>query len=159
MIENYVADGLTFTDDERACLMAAAAILESKFKGNQVSVTSPAQAGQIARLRMAGLEYECFGVFFLDAQHCLIAYEEMFRGSLAEVRVYPREVVKSALKHNCRAVLLAHNHPSQNATPSRADEMLTNTLKSALQLVDVSVLDHFVVTASSVTSFAEMGLL
>ena len=97
-------------------------------------------------------------VLFLDAQHQLVAAEELFRGSLSQTSVYPREVVKRALAHNAAAVVLAHNHPSGCAEPSRADSQLTQVLRSALALVDVQVLDHFVVTASAVTSMAERGL-
>jgi len=96
---------------------------------------------------------------FLDAQHRLIKTDEMFRGTLSQTSVYPREVVKRALAHNAGAVVLAHNHPSGVAEPSRADEYLTQALKSALALVDVRVLDHLVVGCGTVVSFAERGLL
>ncbi len=102
---------------------------------------------------------EVFAVMFLDAQHRLLALEEMFQGTLSQTSVYPREVVKRALALNAGAVILAHNHPSGLAEPSRADEYLTQTLKSALALVDVRVLDHLVVGRGVVTSFAERGLL
>jgi len=100
-----------------------------------------------------------FAVLFLDGQHRLIELEILFHGTLTQTSVYPREVVRQALKHNAGAVILAHNHPSGVAEPSRADEHLTQTLKSALQLVDVRVLDHLVVGQGTVTSFAERGLL
>ena len=103
--------------------------------------------------------YEVFAVIFLDTQQRLIAFEELFRGTLAQTSVYPREVVKRALALNAAAVVLAHNHPSGVAEPSRADEALTQALRSALALVDVRVLDHFVVAAGTVVSFAERGLL
>jgi len=102
---------------------------------------------------------EVFAVLFLDGQHRLIELEILFHGTLTQTSVYPREVVRQALKHNAGAVILAHNHPSGVAEPSRADEHLTQTLKSALQLVDVRVLDHLVVGQGTVTSFAERGLL
>ncbi len=98
-------------------------------------------------------------MLFLDHQHRLLAMEELFRGTLAQTSVYPREVVKRALALNAAAVVLAHNHPSGVAEPSRADEHLTQSLRSALALVDVRVLDHFVVGAADVVSFAERGLL
>ena len=107
----------------------------------------------------AGLEHEVFLVLYLNAQHGLIEAEEMFRGTLTQTSVYPREVVKSALAHNAASVLLAHNHPSGQLSPSRADELLTQTLKSSLMMVDVRVLDHFVVGGDRVLSFAEQGLL
>ncbi len=111
------------------------------------------------RLQLAHLRHEVFVVLFLDAQSRLLATEEMFRGTLTQTSVYPREVVKRALAQHASAVILAHNHPSGVAEPSRADEYLTQTLKSALQLVDVRVLDHLVVGQAGVVSFAERGLL
>jgi DNA repair protein RadC len=110
-------------------------------------------------LQLRGLPHEVFVVLFLDSQQRLLAMEEMFRGTLAQTSVYPREVVKRALAINAGAVILAHNHPSGLAEPSRADEFLTQSLRNALQLVDVRVLDHLVVGADSVVSFAERGLL
>jgi len=96
---------------------------------------------------------------FLDAQNRVIATEELFRGTLTQTSVYPREVVKRALHHNAGAVILAHNHPSGVAEPSHADETLTQALRQALALVDIRVLDHFIVAGSAVLSFAERGLL
>ena len=98
-------------------------------------------------------------VLFLDAQNRVIASEEMFRGTLTQTSVYPREVVKRALERNAAAVILAHNHPSGVAEPSRADEALTQTLRAALALIDTRVLDHFIVAGSGVLSMAERGLL
>jgi DNA repair protein RadC len=108
---------------------------------------------------LAPLEYEVFVVLFLDAQHGLIEAREMFRGTVTQTSVYPREVVREALALNAVAVILAHNHPSGRPEPSRADEFLTTTLRSALQLVDVRVLDHLVVGGARWVSFAERGLL
>jgi DNA repair protein RadC len=105
------------------------------------------------------MDHEVFSVIFVDAQHRLIAFEQMFRGTLGQTSVYPREVVKRALELNSGAVILAHNHPSGSTEPSRADEYLTQTLKSALALVDVRVLDHVVVSCEGCMSFAERGLL
>ncbi len=106
-----------------------------------------------------GQEYESFVTLFLDAQHRLIAWDELFRGTLTQTSVYPREVVKAALRHNSAAVIFAHNHPSGIAEPSRADESLTSALKQALSLVDIRTLDHFVVAGNTTLSFAERGLL
>ena len=111
------------------------------------------------RLKLGEREHEVFVVVFLDTQHRVIAIEELFRGTLSQTSVYPREVVKEALARNAGAVILAHNHPSGNPEPSRADEFLTQTLKAALALVDVRVLDHLVVTRAGVLSFAERGLI
>ena len=104
-------------------------------------------------------EYEVFVVVLLDAQNRVLTSEEMFRGTLTQTSVYPREVVKTALKHNAAAVILAHNHPSGVAEPSHADQLLTQSLKQALALVDIKVLDHFIVAGGSALSFAERGLL
>ncbi len=120
---------------------------------------SPAAVAHYLQLHMGHKPHEVFAVLFLDSQHRLLALEEMFRGTLAQTSVYPREVVLRALHHNAAAVVLAHNHPSGVAEPSRADQTLTQTLKSALALVDVRVLDHFVVTAGATRSMAEMGLM
>ncbi|WP_428422851.1 RadC family protein [Methylibium sp.] len=120
---------------------------------------SPQTVKDYLQLQLASKPHEVFAVLFLDTQHRLLAFEELFRGTLGQASVYPREVVKRALALNAAAAILAHNHPSGVAEPSRADEALTQTLKSALALVDVRVLDHFVVARGSVVSFAERGLL
>ena len=122
-------------------------------------LTSPQMVKDYLRLHIGLLEHEVFVVVFLDAQSRLIAMKEMFRGTVTQTSVYPREVVKEALSLNAVAVCLAHNHPSGSAEPSRADEYLTQTLKAALALVDVRVLDHLVVTATATMSFAERGLV
>jgi DNA repair protein RadC len=122
-------------------------------------VDSPERVRRYLALALRGRDHEIFAVLFLDAQHRLIACEEMFRGTLTQTSVYPREVVKQALRHNCAAVILAHNHPSGVAEPSRADESLTRALHNALQLVDVRILDHIVVAGNKSVSFAERGLL
>ena len=120
---------------------------------------SPDRVRDFLRLQLDGLKHEVFAVLFLDAQHRLIRLEEMFRGTLTQTSVYPREVVKRSLELHAASVILAHNHPSGVAEPSKADEFITQTLTSALQLVDVRVLDHMVVGSGSVVSFAERGLL
>ena len=122
-------------------------------------LSSPAAVREFLRVTLEGRDHEVFLVVFLDAQNRLIAAEEMFRGTLTQTSVYPREIVKRSLAHNAAAVIFAHNHPSGLAEPSRADELLTSTLKQALALVDVKVLEHFVVGAASALSFAERGLL
>lgn len=110
-------------------------------------------------LRCAALEHEVFFLLHLDTRRRLIKAEEIFRGTLTHTSVYPREVVKSALAQNAMAVILAHNHPSGDATPSQADCLLTRHLVSALSLVDVHVIDHFIVAENGILSFAEQGLL
>ena len=122
-------------------------------------LTSPEAVRDYLRLSLNELPHEAFVVLFLDSQHRLIAADEMFRGTLAQTSVYPREIVKAALAHNAAAVIFAHNHPSGVAEPSRADELLTQALKQALALVDIRTLDHFVVAGNRVVSFAERGLL
>jgi DNA repair protein RadC len=127
--------------------------------GEQPVFQSPGEVKQYVQLHLGGLAHEVFAVLFLDSQHRLLALEEMFRGTLTQTSVYPREVVRRALERNAGAVILAHNHPSGVAEPSRADEFLTQSLQNALSLVDVRVLDHLVVGRGTVVSFAERGLL
>ena len=137
--------------------MAKRALSEQLQQG--VAMDSPRAVKDYLALTLGALKHESFMVMFVSAQNRLIAAEEMFRGTLTQTSVYPREVVKRALQHNAASVLLAHNHPSGVAEPSAADRYLTDNLKSALQLVDVRVLDHFVVAGRQVLSFAERGLL
>jgi DNA repair protein RadC len=111
------------------------------------------------RLHLAGRDREVFIAAYLDSQNRLIEIEELFAGTLTQTSVYPREVVRYALRHNARSVIFAHNHPSGVAEPSQADQVLTETLKRALRLVDVEVLDHFVIGHGAALSFAERGLL
>jgi DNA repair protein RadC len=123
------------------------------------SLTSPAAVRGYLRLAMQDLGHECFYGVFLDAQNRVICAEELFRGTLTQTSVYPREVVKHALRHNAAALILAHNHPSGVAEPSIQDQALTRTLAEALALVDVKVLDHFIVAPGACLSFAERGLI
>ena len=120
---------------------------------------TPGRVKDYLALQLAGREREVFAVMFLNAQHHMLALEEMFAGTLMQTSVYPREVVRRALALNAAAVVLAHNHPSGVAEPSRADEHLTQQLVRALHLVDVRVLDHVVVGQGHVVSMAERGLL
>jgi DNA repair protein RadC len=122
--------------------------------------SSPGQVRDWLRLKLASRQNEVFMALWLDAQNRLLKAEELFSGTLTQTSVYPREVVKSALAHNAAAVILAHNHPSGVAEPSRADELLTKALKDALAMVDVKLLDHFIVAGNTPPlSFAERGLL
>ena len=120
---------------------------------------NPQRVKDYLGLQLGGRQQEVFVVLFLDGQHRLLKMEEMFQGTLTQTSVYPREVVRRALALNAGAVVLAHNHPSGVAEPSRADEYLTQTLKAALQLIDVRVLDHLVVGQGQVVSMAERGLI
>ena len=123
------------------------------------TLTSPAAVRDYLRLSLGSREQEIFLALFLDAQHRVIRCEEMFRGTLTQTSVHPREVVKAALAANAAAVIVAHNHPSGVAQPSHADELLTWQIRDALALVDVRVLDHFIVAGNQCLSFAERGLL
>jgi DNA repair protein RadC len=122
-------------------------------------LTSPADSGAYLVQHFDGYDAEAFVVVFLDAQHHAIAVEELFRGTLTQTSVYPREVIKRALAHGAAAVILAHNHPSGVLEPSRADELLTQTLKSSLAAVDVRVLDHIIAGKGRHFSMAERGLI
>ncbi|MDP2881072.1 MAG: DNA repair protein RadC [Azonexus sp.] len=150
--------------------MAKAAQLKASFEltrralsqdlATRDSFTSPGKVRDWLRLKLASRGHEVFMALWLDAQNRLLKADELFSGTLTQTSVYPREVVKAALANNASAVILAHNHPSGVAEPSRADEMLTRSLKEALALVDVKVLDHFIVAGNTPPlSFAERGLL
>jgi DNA repair protein RadC len=137
--------------------MARRALREKLERGSALS--SPQAVRDYLRLRLQERPHEVFVGVFLDAQNRVLAVEELFRGTLTQTSVYPREVVKRALHHNAAALIFAHNHPSGVAEPSRSDEALTQALRQALALVDVKVLDHFVIGAGAAMSFAERGLL
>ena len=137
--------------------MARRALGEGLSEG--VNLASPQAVKDYLILTLGAKAHEAFCVLFLNAQNRLIACEEMFRGTLTQTSVYPREVVKRALTLNAGAVILAHNHPSGASEPSQADRLLTGALKSALMLVDVRVLDHFIIAGRSAASFAEHGWL
>lgn len=139
-------------------LEAACRVLDQRVH-RDMTFTSPESVKTYLCMKLARYEHEVFSVLLLDAQNALIDYVEMFRGTINATAVYPREVVKLALKYNAAAMILCHNHPSGSLEPSRADEHLTQTLKSTLSLVDVRVLDHIVVAGGQTVSFAERGLL
>ena len=147
----------------RYCRLAA--VLELVRRGlrqemaRKDALASPGAVRDYLRLKLRDLQHEVFMGVYLDAQNRVIGDEELFRGTLTQTSVYPREVVKRALAHNAAGVILAHNHPSGVAEPSQADEALTRALRQALALVDVRVLDHFVVAGNAAVSFAERGLL
>lgn len=141
-----------------AVLELARRALTEQLREREV-LSDPAAVGQYVALHLAQRGHEVFAILFLDAQHRLLAMEEMFRGTLDQTSVYPREVVQRALQHGAAAVVLAHNHPSGTAQASRADVGLTARLKAALALIDVKVLDHVIVTQGQAFSMAEHGLL
>jgi len=122
-------------------------------------INSPEASKQFLRSALAGKQYEVFACLYLDTQHKILGFEELFRGTLDSASVYPREVVQSVLKKGAAAVILCHNHPSGSTTASHADIQLTERLKKALELIDVRVLDHMIVADHKVMSFAEQGLL
>ena len=137
--------------------LAQRSIAESLKEG--VALTSPGAVRDYLRLALAGRAHEVFVCIWLDAQHRVIRIDEPFSGTLTQTSVYPREVVKTALRVNAAAVIFAHNHPSGVAQPSQADELLTGNLREALALVEVKVLDHFIIAGNQAISFAERGLL
>ena len=132
--------------------------LDEKLK-ERSALTSPGAVRDYLRLTLGRKDEEIFVCLWLDAQHKVITVEEAFRGTLTQTSVYPREIVKKAIRWNAAAVIFAHNHPSGVAQPSQADELLTRNLKDALALVEVKVLDHFIVAGNQAISFAERGLL
>ena len=147
------------TADDDAIIAKALAIIEARVKKSDTIMDKPAVVRDWLRLRVGGKPHEEFGVAWLDARHGLIEAGELFRGTLTQTSVYPREVVKEALRCNAAAVIIYHNHPSGGLEPSSADQILTRALKDALAMVDVRVLDHFIVTPHATMSFAERGLL
>ena len=141
-----------------AVLELAKRAINEELKVN-TSLSSPQAVKNYLQLLIGNKTYESFAVLFLDIKNRLIVSEELFRGTLNHASVYPREVVKTALLHNAAAIIIAHNHPSGSCEPSRADIDLTENLQQALRLVDIKVLDHFIVANPHVYSFAEHGLM
>ncbi len=146
-----------FTQLQAVLEMSRRYLRENLDRGDVLS--SPEHTRDYLKARLYNYPYEVFACLFLDNRHRVIEYEELFRGTIDGASVHPREVVRRALQHNAAAVILAHNHPSGIAEPSRSDTLITQRLKDALALVDVRVLDHFIVGDGAPRSFAEMGLL
>ncbi len=142
----------------QAVLEMAQRALREELKSGDI-MDSPQSVRDYLRLSLGGKEHEIFMGIFLDARNRTIATEELFTGTLTQASVYPREIVKRALYHNAAAMIFAHNHPSGVAEPSKADEILTQSLKQALALVDIKVLDHFIIGDRDTLSFAEQGLI
>lgn len=149
----------TIEDAELAILRQAEEILLRRHNSTtgRDCVSEPAAAGRILQLRLAHREHEVFAALFLDSRHRIIAAEDLFTGTIDGAEVHPREVVKRALQHNAAAIIVGHNHPSESAEPSAADRAVTARLKQALALVDVRLLDHFVVTCGTPVSMAARG--
>ena len=156
-IENQ--DPGVFTLYEQQAISTALRAMERTLRLPGLVMASPTVVGDFLSLKLATLPHEVFAVLYLDSQNRMIAFEEAFRGTLKQTAVYPREIVKSCLMHNAGAVVIAHNHPSGEPEPSPADRMLTDVLKRALQLVDVTTLDHVIVAGNQRYSFAEHGLI
>lgn len=151
-------DTLQFVSKE-AVIEAAIGFLEEQGRIYGDALTTPRATAEYLRLRIGGKEHEVFAVIYLNNQHQVIAVEELFRGTIDGASVYPREVAKNALSHNAAAVVFGHNHPSGVAEPSHADRRITERLSTSLQLLDIRVLDHVIVSSQSSYSFAEHGLL
>ncbi|OAI00871.1 hypothetical protein A1353_18855 [Methylomonas methanica] len=147
------------TADQIATIDSAIAILGGLYKKQDLFATAPDRVKQFCQVQAAHLEHEVFGVLLLDNQHQLIESVILFRGSLAEASVYPREVVKEVLSVNAGACIFFHNHPSNLTKPSDADRRITTRLIDALALIEVRVLDHLIVTCHGAYSFAEHGLI
>jgi DNA repair protein RadC len=156
-VASYAA--MTYDTDD-AIIAQALSILEKRLvarREDSAVLSNPEEAGRFIQLRSAASEREVFCALFLDNRHRMLAYEELFFGTVDSAEVHPREVVKAALRHNAGAVILGHNHPSGDATPSAADRALTVRIKQALELVGVRLLDHFVVGEGAPVSMASRG--
>ena len=154
-----VTHSTTLQAREDRAIYRALKILESRAKTERYVITGTTTTRDYLRLALGGEDKEVFAVVFLDPANRVIAIEKMFSGTLSQTTVYPREVVRRALFHNAAAVILAHNHPGGGAAPSQADRWLTTRLTETLALVDIRVLDHFIVTLAEAASFYELGLI
>ncbi|HGN8755065.1 MULTISPECIES: RadC family protein [Enterobacter] len=144
---------------DQQTIRTAMTLLECQLREPGAAFTSSSSVRDWLRLQLATLDREAFTVLWLDNQHRLIAHDTLFLGTINSITVHPREVVKSGLKNNAAAAVLAHNHPSGEAEPSQADRLMTERLKQALDLVDIRLLDHLVVGGMDIVSFAERGWL
>ena len=150
---------MSHKDQQDKIIARALRILEERAKYNEQTLGTPTDVKNYLRLKLGEVEHEVFCCVWLDSQHKVIDFEEMFRGTINQTSVYPREVIKAALRRNAAAVIFAHNHPSGLLEPSSADIQLTSTLKKTLDMIDVRTLDHFIIAASGILSFAERGLI
>jgi len=144
---------------EDPLIRQAIRLLEKRIFKRGAKLTDPTSVQEYLRLKLASEALEVFAVLFLDTTHRVLAFERMFHGTIDGASVYPRAVLKRAIEHNCAAVIFAHNHPSGQTKPSYADREITNRLKSVLEMVDIRVLDHFIVGKGQPYSFAQAGLL
>jgi len=150
---------MPLSKEQEKVISQGIAILTSVYQREDLMATNPSQVKAFCQLQLAALEHEVFGVLFLDSQHRLMVFSEMFRGTIDGASVYPREVAKAALQINAAAAIFTHNHPSGIPEPSQADIRITERLIEALNLLDIRVLDHIVVAGDQAVSFAERGLL
>jgi DNA repair protein RadC len=155
----YVREGVEYREaTARDIFDRAQALMAQRFRAGAPVLSSPSKTRAFLRLRLGVLDYEVFSILCLTSRHRLIEYVELFRGTIDSASIHPREVVKEALARNAAALVCAHGHPSGDSTPSRADELVTQRLKEALSLVEIRLLDHFVI-GDTVTSMAELGLV
>lgn len=155
----YVREGDHFREaGARDVLDRANALIAQRYRAGSPVLDAPTRTREFLNLKLGALEHEVFAALFLDNRHRLIEYVELFRGTIDGASVHPREVVKEALARNAAALIFCHCHPSGQASPSQADELITRRLREALALVDIRVLDHFIV-GQTIASFAELGIL
>lgn len=155
----YVNDSGSFREAyDEEILVRAQGVLGKRFRSGSPVMTSPARTMEFLRIRLGALDYEVFGCLHLDKRHRLIKAEDLFRGTIDGASVHPREIVRSVINHGAAAVVLYHNHPSGQASPSQADELITARVRESLALINVRVLDHIIVGDANY-SFAEAGLL
>ena len=156
----YVRDGGEFREaHSRDVIERANALIAQRYRAGTPVLDAPSRTREFLRLKLGALDHEVFAVLFLSTRHTLIEYVELFRGTIDGASVHPREVAKECLARGAAAVIFAHCHPSGQATASQADEQITRRLKESLALLDIRVLDHFIVANNVVSSMAEQGLL
>ncbi len=150
---------MKISSEDNAVIEQALSILSSLFQRESLETCEPQRTSNFCQLKIGHLEHEVFSIMLLDNQHRLIHFAELFRGTIDGAAVYPREVAKLALENNAAAVILTHNHPSGEVTPSSADKAITNKIAEALRILDIRVLDHIIVSYEDTYSFALDGLL
>ena len=155
----YVATSNPSADIENAVINEAIEILDGRLKRGGVHCTSSEEVSKFLRLKLQQKEREVFAVIFLNSQHQMIEYDEMFKGTINAASVYPREIAKKALQVNAAAIIIAHNHPSGIPTPSEADKRITAAIKKSIALFDINLLDHVIVGGGDTFSFAEKGMI
>ncbi len=147
-----------FTKDEEKAIDHAIALIENKYNETELVADNANRVKQYCQLKLAHLEHEVFAVLFLNNKNHLIKFEIMFRGTINQSSVYPREIIKKALQHNAAAIIISHNHPSGDTTPSSADQHITKIINAAANLMEIRLLDHMIV-GQDIYSFAEAGYL